>query len=113
METCTVCGKVETPLHSGVCPDCEIGFERPRAPAAASRSYAAPSMFLGTGLLALVFGLGLHGSMALGGTMRFWGFLALLAGTVWYVIGGILISVGVIRWAIWPLIEAANRNQRD
>lgn len=111
MERCARCGKVETPLRDGICPECLAPQKFGGMEYSSPRPFvcAAPSTFLAAGLIAAAVGglmllnvknsSGFPASAILG----YCG-LGLLA------VGGLLISVGTIRWAIWPLIEATHRD---
>jgi hypothetical protein len=111
MERCAMCGRVETPLRDGICPACltppkHLGSESSPRPFACAK----PSALLAAGLITqAVGGLFLGNVKSSSGSpvvvVLAYSSLVLLA------VGGLLIAIGTIRWAIWPLIEAAHRDR--
>jgi hypothetical protein len=115
MTPCVKCGRIETPLVDGPCPSCRsAGSQASRSRGADLTNVtvepspiAPPSRFLAWGLFAEIAG-GVSFAIASDAyrhrSSSPASFFAILA-AVLLSAGGILILVGVIRWAIWPLIE--------
>jgi hypothetical protein len=115
MPTCILCGKIDASLRDGVCGDCLGAEAAPIGSVATGSNHEAdadrslrcvrPATFIRYGLA-----LSLLGALLTGGlldriaSVRDFRFLA-LSGIPLAIAGGILLSVGIIRWAIWPLIE--------
>lgn len=117
LQKCDACGKVETPLTDGRCHTCIRQGRRAVAAELVDQSIdrettqvlkrdrVLPSTFIWVGLMLEVLGLVpvMIGQLARtpGGAML------MLVGLIPIVCGSIFVSVGTIRWAIWPLIEKA------
>jgi hypothetical protein len=123
LQRCEACGKVETPLIEGRCPTCVgEGRHRPAAhPFDGQKSLdrevekyvkpdkVLPSTFLWVGLMLESLGavFWVLGEAAGRSRSTMIGLAFLLVAVVVIVFGSILVSVGTIRWAVWPLIEKA------
>jgi hypothetical protein len=129
LQTCESCGKVETPLVEGRCPNCiregrraqparlvgspslEREVDRYLQKVEAVPDRVLPSTFIWVGLM--LQGLGAAGVVF--GQLGLTTGLAPIAAVVAFaslipaVFGGILVLVGIVRWAIWPLIEMAEK----
>ncbi len=119
LQQCEACGKVETSLIDGLCPQCRRsgGIPPPKAPDWVRRAgqitalsprpsaYARPSEFLFFGIIAEVVGFACLLAAQSGRTPL--AFLLAIVGALLAIAGGVLVTVGAIRWAIWPLIEKA------
>jgi hypothetical protein len=117
LQKCDACGKVETPLTDGRCQTCvrqgrralptEVRIESidRETTQLVKRDRALPSTFIWVGLMLEVLGLV---PVVIGQLARTpGGAMLMLVGLIPIVVGSIFVSVGTIRWAIWPLIEKA------
>ena len=113
MTPCRACGATESPLVNGLCLQCR-GLDSPRPknvrlPAAepyhsAQHDEWRPSTFIVNGILCQLGSASLI-LIAQGAMRTFFGPALVFCAVILLSIGSVLVSVGTIRWAIWPLIE--------